>query len=238
MKGKLKMTNTLEIRTAADNGIITESMINCWVKKLMNPIDRFLLRAFFEGMGSKNSKDILNITKEDLDECKDNFLQLKHTHKSKPAYHAIKVSDELIKDAYDAAETYEYIHSKFGMAGEHVCSSPLHDTKVEGTSFRPKYVLKSFPKKLEAQRCTRSPEYIYNELSRISAQLGTNINADDLRTGGMINYINNKCKEMGITAREFLNNKSYKREFCWQYGLSDERFDTDMFLTAYRGYLS
>lgn len=206
--------NSCVNKIEADAKFISPDEVIKKIEELMNPIDQFIIRALFEGISGDNRySDIRNAKMSDFN---GNEMKLSSGK-------TIQVSDKLIEYARNALKQTEYIplngneRRKIGLVadGDHIYklkvnSRPaVYKDRNNGFAGRIRNVIRNG---MGFQHCVPK----------------------SIQKSGMIYYIVNDAKQLGITPEEYISDMNIR-------GRSEDRFskiqDVKYFLSEYGEYL-
>lgn len=164
--------------------IVSKKKICEWCNELPNPSDRFLLLGLFEGISGNDYIEFAELKREDIDaeNCEINL----------PERGKAKFSKQLCDYAIDSADETVY--------------TALTPKGKESNLIKSEYVLKNFPNVQEGVSRFRKGRRIYGRIRRIFVYLGVDsyLKPSDILDSGVIDYINNKGRESGVGAKEYL----------------------------------
>lgn len=163
---------------------ITYEEIQGFASDMYNASDAFLLLAMFEGIKGKDYCELLNVKLSDFD-------LTTHTVKLCTG-RVLPVSDKLLGFATIGAEDKSYYSF-----GEH----PRAISFVENDDT----IIKSFNNVKDTVTERQKGRRIYARLNRISRFLGIDgIRTNDIIRSGEIHFVNERCKELGISGHDYL----------------------------------
>lgn len=204
-------------RLDASKKIISREFLLNQIKSLYNPSDKFLMLALFEGIKGKDYEEIWSLRKEDVNAVKCT-INMKRGEKF--------YSPELCKYAAEAAVETNYYPFRQGKN-----NSLDGERRIE---FLPSDLVIKEYLNIKEQNPTnfRQGRRIYSKYVRILKYLELdNILPNDIYNSGIIDFINTKAKEKGITGKEYVRN--YSSEITNYY----EKKLTKPFLDQYEDYL-
>lgn len=159
-------------------GVATPEHLEKWEAVLTNPRDKFLIRALFEGISGPHLDELSNIKVSDVDAeaCTITLTKRK-----------INVSKHLCELALESASANTY-------------------RKEDGTEYQfldsdKDMVVKSFSSCASAFERERRLKNTYLRIMKI---LGEEDLVRELQIGGKVFFINKRCKELGISAKDYL----------------------------------
>lgn len=199
-------------KLAVDRKIITREELNRIQERLYNPSDQFILEALFCGIGGKEYKDLSEAT---IDNIHGNIFSAESGD-----YIA---TDALIKYAYEANSELTY----YSIGGE--ASGRRFPLKNENR------IIKGMYNNAEIDTEKRKYRRIYTRIIRILNFCGeSQLSGHSIMVSGQIHYINQRCKELGITGEEYLFNDEFLKELQKRFNKNISRAT---FLMNYRDYL-
>lgn len=198
-------------KTKLDNSIITRKQLLSIISKISNPCDRFLLLGTFEGISGYQMEDMLHASINDID---GNTMKL---HSGK----IIEISDELKQLAYLSAGIYEYITT----------NTRIQTCKLTGTTDQ---IIKEKSIYRECGSKERRFQQVMRNLKIENSEIPKTLTLKKIYINGMIDFINRKSREKGISAKQYLKTKKYREEFELQYKPIDSAVT---FIKKYDKYL-
>lgn len=198
--------------SALKKSIITRKTLYELIDNLINPSDAFIMLALFEGIEGENYCELVNLKMSDFNENKVKLCTGRE----------LTVSSKLVELAEESNSEMEYCslikERKFPFLNEDL-------------------IVKNYP------NCRLDDPYnkgrrIYNRVYRNFKEIGVDkfMKPKSLLDSGKIDYINTRCKELGITAREFIYTQKYAEEVRYRFGydLTQYKF---IFTKKYGDYL-
>lgn len=181
-----------------------ETVIN-WCSILPNYVDKFLVLGIFEGIAGDNYIEITEIKNTDID--------VKNSKINIYGRGWLEFSNELCEYARESCDVFTY--------------ESLHDNKftkvnLENTpnAFKSRDNTKIVPNQF------RKGRRVYTRLKRIFVYLGIGdcFRAKDLANSGIIDYINKKATEAGVSGKEYLFEHIDEINKRFNRSLRDKRF--------------
>ena len=195
--------------------IVSREELLDWCNQLPNPSDAFCLIALFDGLeGRRYYSEIANARIEDLDGS--SF----HTFDGR----TIHVSDAFIYYAKQSrAEEYYY-----SITNNMSRKAPLEDN---GTIIKIQMNAKKDDPKNNGRR-------VYNKIIRSLSYLGVGdyVTPNSIIDSGMIDFINMRCKEIGIKANEYIRS-SYINEVNKQFSKQITKVREKYFIDDFKDFL-
>lgn len=211
----LDTINSCVNKIEADAKFIDPNEIIDKIEKLQNPIDQFIIRAIFEGVsGNDRFSDISYIKMSDINE---NEIKLQSGE-------IIQISDKLVEYAKNALKQTEYIplngneRRKIGLIAN---GDNIYKLKVN-----------SRPRKVSND----NNDGFYGRIRNIIKQ-GMGLEycvPKSIQKSGMIYYIVNDAKRLGITPEEYISSMSIRSRAEDRFGKIQ---DVKYFLSSYGEYL-
>lgn len=196
------------------NSIITREVLFEWLIKFRNPSDAFIMLALFEGISGKEYCEIAQLKMSDFD---GNRVKLCTGRE-------LDVSPELLSLAEQSNETKIY----YSNSGDGKKTMPLLNEDL---------IVKGYPN-IQTDDVFQQSRRIYNRVKRNFDALGVSkyMKPKSIIESGKIDYINSRCKKLGITAEEFISTKEYTDEFKYRFEFDVSR-NKAMFIRKYGEYL-
>lgn len=181
---------------------------------LLNPSDAFVMLAVFEGIRGQDSCEIFNLKMSDFNGNKVKLCTGRE----------ITVSDDLVQLAKKSNETMEYYAVSNG-------SQRIYRFLEEDL------IVKNMYNAVPTTDAYVNGQRIYRRLQRNFEYLGIKkwMKISSLETSGMIDYVNTRCKELNISAFEFLYS-DYVCELDDKYSSNVKRIKASWY-RKYKGYL-
>lgn len=200
-----EMTLECVNKSAMNYKIISSEQITEWCNAAINYADKFLLLGLFEGLKGNKFVDLTDTKISDLN---GNEFHL-------PSGRTLEFSDKLIMYAKESHNETVYTYYNSGR------QAPLAMTEE---IMKPVAIAKSFKTFNKWKRLfTR-----YDEIANYMGFKGT-IAMNDIRTSGMIDYINRNANKEGVGAEEYI--KTHKTEIEYRYARTYKFYET------YKDYL-
>jgi len=170
-------------KLAMDKKVVSRNQVLEWCQQLPNPSDSFCLLGLFEGIRGGGYLELALAKMEDFN---NNIFT---------AYNGreIKVSSTLVEYAKQSDETLEYQSISQNMAKE--------VTLIDNGR-----IIKDYPN----VRCSDSMPVLrrrtQSRLARIFDYMGIleYMNGNDIRMSGVVEMANNRCKELGISGKDYI----------------------------------
>ena len=202
-----KLMNCLNL-VVINNRVFSREQVLQWCKEvsLKNPSDAFILLALFEGIRGEAYKDIADLRLSDFNK---NELTVYLPHSKK----TVKVSQTLYDYAKKSDEILVY-NSLLSSA-----EIPLLD---DGLIIKNKYNSKAGA---DIKNRNRRVEKRVGSISEY-LELSNLITPKSLLESGVVYYINEKCKETGSTAYEYIkrNGAEIENQFDYKIIRTNKRF--------------
>lgn len=195
-----------------DQMILSRKDLLQYISQLPNARDKFIMLGLFEFGKSINQKDIVNARLKDVD-FSENELYLEDR--------VVNISNELKEVVKSCASEDRY----YSVTGRGVANFPLVDTG---------YLIKQYPN--QSPDCTeyQKGRNIYQSFMRSRNYLKLDaITINSVTDSGKIHFINERCKELHMSAKEYLFSQRIQ-EVNLQFGCTIER---TRFYKSYEKYL-
>lgn len=170
-------------KLAMDKKVVSRKQILEWCQQLPNPSDSFCLLGLFEGIRGGGYLELALAKMEDFN---DNIFT---------AYNGreIKVSSTLIEYAKQSDETLDYQSISQNMAKE--------VTLIDNGR-----IIKDYPNIRNSKSLPVLRRRTQSRLARIFDYVGIleYMNGNDIRMSGVIEMANNRCKELGISGKDYI----------------------------------
>lgn len=178
-----------------EDSFVTRDELLKIVDGLDNPSDQFILLGVFEGLFGSAFVDLMNARVSDISGNKMKLYSGK----------VIEISDKLKTIAYNSANEYIY-------------SALTPDESPQKLIGDKDLIIKYIKYKNEE---TRNPERrLIHRMRKLKNKYGTipkSVTLKRLYENGRIDFIKRKSKEYGVTPKEFLKNKEYRKLVEIQY---------------------
>lgn len=206
----LKCINT----TTLSKSIISKELLDIWIDRLVNPSDAFVMLCLYEGIKGKSFCEIANLKISDFSGNKVKLCTGRE----------MIVSDQLADLAEETDKTKDYYAVSF-------TNSKKYSLIDDG------YIIKRFVNAREDISEFGRGRRIYNKLVRNFEFLGVEeyMRGNSLVESGKINYINRRCKELGMSGKDFLYS-DYAKEVEDKYVYDIKRLRVP-FYRKYEEYL-
>lgn len=187
------------------------------IEELPNACDKFLILAIFEGISGYGNDNIELINARTTD-INGNEMELCTGRK-------VLISNELKKYALDAAEQETYL-----TIGGNIRQLEIQLENDKTLIFKGRAAAKS-----EGNRTSKGRR-LYNTLKKCFSfmSLSESITSRKLMDSGMIHFINEDARNLGITAKEYCSNSNLYARLERQYG---QKFMPWNFIKKYDKYL-
>ena len=170
-------------KLAMDKKVVSRAQILDWCQQLPNPSDSFCLLGLFEGI---RGGGYLELAFAKIDDFHDNIFT---------AYNGreIKVSSTLVEYAQLSNETLDY-------------QSISQNMTKEVTLIDNGRIIKDYPNVRRSESLPILRRRTQSRLARIFDYMGIleYMNGNDIRMSGVIEMINSRCKELGISGRDYV----------------------------------
>lgn len=194
--------------------VVGKEKLYYWLGQMDNPSDAFVMLCLFEGIKGKAFCEIANLRMSDFSGNKVRLCTGRE----------ITVSDRLVELAKETNETYTYYSA---------ANSKEYQLEDEG------FIIKMYKNcKSDVSEFQRGRR-IYKKLFRsfTSKDVKEFMKPNSLTISGMIDFINSRSQELGITGEEYLFSKeNYVLEVNEKYCYDMKRLRTS-FVTKYGEYL-
>lgn len=196
---------------------ITRLQLIDMIPQLPNSSDEFLLLALFEGICGKEYCELSNLKKTDF-----------HGNEAILCTgRRVKISETLINLAEEAGNTYKYYPVTSSEKRECFVLDPSDDK-----------IIKDFHNTENGISDFQIGRRIYRKLRRIFAYLGIEyMSGNALVESGKIHFINERCKELKISAEEYIFSEDGEREIKEQFGGNFSHSSKIIFYDKYKEYL-
>ena len=186
-------------KSILERKIVSRETVLKWIDELPNPKDQFVLLSLFEYGKSKDFKDTVYVSKENLNE-KEKTLKLTDR--------TVSVSDKLISIIEDCLTEDTY----YSISGKGVKKMPLIDYG---------YIIKSYPNQNINISEFQKGRNIYITCQRIFDYLGVGqwMTPSAISESGKLYMLKEKAKERNMTPMQYLYSE-YIQEVEIQYGCS------------------
>lgn len=186
-----------------EKSMMTRSQVIDLANQFDNYCDKFILLAFFEGLSGKNYQELWKAHYSDIDEEKQTMYL--HTGRT------VSVSKQLISYAYEAAQATEYY-----ALGESRRETPFLESDDT--------IIKSYMNCRGDVSDHQMSRRIYNKFQRLVTYAGMEyLRPQNLIDSGKIHFINEKCKERGMSGKDYVMDRECRREVEEQYGCVIQR---------------
>lgn len=213
--------------------IYRKETIYGWIEELENPSDQFALLALFEGIGGKDLCEHVNLRLSDFNGNKVTLHTGEYEEdkksKRKEILRTITVSDKLVHLAHQAAEEKLYYIRHINEDGDIYYTTIAY---LPGGDLVYKHY-NNIKKSVGPMQLGRRT--VKNKLKRISEIFETenNITARDIIKSGRLNYIIERCKELGMTGKDYLYSE-HRKEAEIQF---KKEITRSSFYKTYKDYL-
>ena len=199
---------------ALKKSIITRETLYEWIEELVNPSDKFIMLALFEGIEGENYCELFSLKMSDFDGNKVKLCTGRE----------LTVSSKLIALAEEANETLRY----YTIASNGERSFPLLDEDI---------IIKNYPN-CKSDEPYQKGKRIYGRVKRNFESIGIDkyMKPRSLFDSGKIDYINTRSKELEISAKEFIYTPEYAEEVKYRFGYDLQRLRVS-FIKKYGDYL-
>lgn len=170
-------------KLAMDKKVVSREQVLDWCQQLPNPSDSFCLLGLFEGI---RGGGYLELALAKMEDFHDNIFI---------AYNGreIKVSSTLIEYAKQSNETIEY-------------QSISRNMEKEVNLIENGRIIKDYPNVRRTESLPILRRRTQSRLARIFNYMGIleYMNGNDIRMSGVIEMINSRCKELGISGKDYI----------------------------------
>lgn len=195
-----------------DKRIVTREQILGWTKQMSNPSDAFIFLALFEGIKGRQYVELVKLKITDFHDGKVELCTGRE----------IFVSNELYNFALESSKTFEYNPILGGK------NSKFSENENPDIIIKNYYNTTSWSDKAAAERLSKRINRICNQL-----KIEQYMKGNALHESGQIAFIRERCKNLGISAKDYL--KEYIEEIENQFGKKINR--PSMFYDKYKEYL-
>lgn len=197
-----------------EKAVVSREKLYYWLSQMDNPSDAFVMLCLFEGIKGKAFCEIGNLRMSDFSGNRVSLCTGRE----------ITVSDRLVELAKETDKTYTYYS---------IVNSKEYQLEDEG------FIIKRYKNcKSDVSEFQRGRR-IYQKLSRNFANKDVKefMKPNSLTVSGMIDFINSRSQELGMTAEEYLFSKEMhvlevNEKYCY-----DMRRLRVSFITKYGEYL-
>jgi len=170
-------------KLAMDKKVVSRKQVLEWCQQLPNPSDSFCLLGLFEGIRGGGYLELALAKMEDFN----NNIFIAYNGRE------IKVSSTLIEYAKQSDETLEYQSISQNMAKE--------VTLIDNGR-----IIKDYPNIRRSDSMPVLRRRTQARLARIFDYVGIldYMNGNDIRMSGVVEMVNNRCKELGISGRDYI----------------------------------
>jgi len=186
----------------ASNFFVTEERMQEWLEDLLNASDQMILLGLFEGLDSVEMSDLANLKMSDVDVEN----RIVHTASGRN----VKISNQLLEYILEADEELILTFKR---------KERFARTKLQEDGTILKRTARGGLKQTEEQkRMWLSIRYTKMMRQCVGE---SNFPRKKIAYSGMVNYINKRCEETGLTAFEFVKTPEYEAELKNQFGSMD-----------------
>lgn len=199
---------------ALKKSVITRETLYEWIDDFVNPSDAFIMLALFEGIEGENYCELFNLKMSDFDGNKVKLCTGRE----------LTVSSKLVSLAEKSNEEMVY----YSVASNGSRKFPFLDEDL---------IIKNYPN-CRSDEAYQKGKRIYGRVKRNFEVIGIDkyMKPRSLFDSGKIDYINSRCKELEITAREFIYTPEYAEEVRYRFGYDLHRLRVS-FIKKYGDYL-
>ena len=199
---------------ALDRSVLSREELYKLLDELLNPSDAFIMLALFEGIRGETFCELVNLKMSDFN---GNTVKLCTGRE-------LTISDKLVELAEKSNKTTDY----YAVKG---ASSKMFSFLDENL------IVKNMYNCMSGTDTFNKGQRIYRRLLRNFEYLGISkwMKASSLENSGIIDYINTRCKELKITAKEFLYS-DYVKEVDYKYD-TNLKANKALFYRKYEKYL-
>lgn len=193
--------------------VLSKKKLLSVVDTFINPMDKYVVMALFEGIRGNLYSDIVNLQITDIE---GNIVHLPDRD--------ISVGDEFLKFAKEAYNSSQYF--VFIKGGIHVYE--LRERK-DKEIFRTMAFRKNIGERPGLNTCNWIRKYVKAALEGA----GVNIGLQDIINSGKIYFILEECKKYGVTPKEYIFNpelfKAFKNKFKFKSNKTELREKVELF---------
>lgn len=181
----------------AKKKVVTRECVLDWCEQMPNPMDAFIILAMFEGIDGRYHNEFIHLYGSDIDIEKRMIKVIKRGY--------VSASLKLCELGLQAAGTSVY----------YSVNENSEEYKLEKSD----KVVKDFINVKYADDELKAGRRIYSKLKRALNYVDAGyLTPKDLQNSGIVDFINTRSNELGITNMEYLNQRGTKREI-------EERFN-------------
>lgn len=208
-----ELARTLLNNTLIDSRILTRQQLSEGLNKLVNPIDKFIILALFEGIRGEKYQDI---TLANINQIKGNTIKL-------ISGRTVNISNELKNYAMEANDTYVY----YTLRGDRELA--LHGDNI----FKHKDSSRSNDLDTMAQAIKRKIINICRDALNVDDNI--TIRGNDIILSGKIHYMKEAAKTYDCPVNMLHHKKEFVQDYFNQFGM--KRVYWNNFFEQYRKYL-
>ncbi len=183
--------------------VVSREQILGWCMQLPNPMDGFIILAFFEGIGGDNHREFTDLTSDDID-MDNHRIKLKGRGWR-------EFSSELCNIGIEAAGINEY----YSITNEQKRIVQLEQTNR---------IIKNYPNVKPDTDEFREGRRIYGKLKRALSYVGAEwLTAKDLQMSGVVDMVISRSAELDMKYDDYIRSEIGKSEIEYRYMIKDLR---------------